>query len=339
MRAPLYPLVVCIVMAIATARAGQTELDTIWITDVNQNIGVGNYSDMNSCWSVQVPTGTADYFSVCFKVAPGIPNLPNVVDGLPVTGIAVSLCIPGGIVGVFPRIGVYYPTTPGGCTPDLNNRVIELLNVVVPGPVASDFIFFDTPEAMIAPGTPTVIAAIQLPPGDPGLVQIGGDSSSSISGSSYYSLNGYSTPGLPMTLADMGICIGQDNSTTTSCTVASRLPHGRLRVARGDAISGIGSDPGKGDRLLQHVLPGDTLRLSFFGPQPGDVFLLSPDDRDLPAELLPAGRVHHRARPRRRRSRSGASASPGPTSPARSTSRRSGATRAARHPRWASPIA
>src|SRR5262249_13627 len=29
------------------------------------------------------------------------------------------------------------------------------------------------------------------------------------------------------------------------------------------------------DRLTQHVVSGDTLRLAFFGPQPGDIFLLA----------------------------------------------------------------
>lgn len=270
------------------ARPGQTEADTIWITGVNQNISVGNYSDMNSCWTVQVPTGSSDFFSVCFKVAPGIPNLPNVVDGLPVTGIAVSLCIPAGAAGLFPRIGVYYPVAPGSCTPDLTNPVVELLNVLVPGPVPSSFIFFDTPEAFIAPGTSIVIAAVQLPPGDPAVIQIGGDASSSIAGTSFFSMDGYSTPAVPMLLADMGLSIGQDNSTTTSCAVALRAPHGRLRIARGNATSGAGSDEGKGDRLLQHVLPGDTLRLAFFGPQVGDIFLLAlMSPNCLPSLILP----------------------------------------------------
>src|SRR5262245_51760301 len=35
---------------ISVARAGDTEDNTIWITEVNQNILVGNYSDINGGW-------------------------------------------------------------------------------------------------------------------------------------------------------------------------------------------------------------------------------------------------------------------------------------------------
>jgi len=107
----------------ATAFAGGSEDDTIWITQINQNISVGNYSDVNSCWFVQLPTGSSDFFSLCFKVAPGIPNVSTVADGLPVTGIGLSMCLPGGIAGTLPRIGVYYPSSLSPCTPDLTNPV------------------------------------------------------------------------------------------------------------------------------------------------------------------------------------------------------------------------
>lgn len=264
-----------LVLAAATARAGDTENNTIWITEVNQNISVGNYSDINSCWVVQNPTGSSDFFAVCFKVVPGIGNTDDVADGLPVTGIGVSLCIPAGGAAFFPRIGVYPPAAPGFCTPDLTNPIVELLNVTVPGPVANEYIFFDTPEAFIPAGTPNVIAAIQLSPLSPPGAGIGGDSSPSVSGTSYFSLDGFSTPAILMGLADMGLSIGQDNTTTTSCTIPARLPHGRMRVARGDATSGFGTDPAKGDRLQQHIQAGESLRLSFFGPQPGDLFLLT----------------------------------------------------------------
>ncbi len=263
-----------ILLLSATVHASPCQDSVIWVTEVNQNIGAGNYADMNSCWVVQNPTGPSDFFSVCFKVVPGIPNTEDVAEGLPVTGMSVNLCIPGGVVGFFPRIGVYYPVSSSSCTPDLANPVIELLNVVIPGPLNNEFFFLDTAEALIAPGTSALIAAVQLPPGDAGQVRVGGDSSASTSGTSYFSMDAYSTAAIPFPTADMGINIGQDNSTTTSCTVASRLPHGRFRAARGDATSGFGIESMKGDRLLQHIQTGETLRLSFFGAQPGDVYLI-----------------------------------------------------------------
>ena len=70
---------------IAGARAGDTEDNTMWITQVYHN--PPNYSDINGGWVVSIPPNSGDYFAVCFPVVPGIGNTGDVADGLPITGI------------------------------------------------------------------------------------------------------------------------------------------------------------------------------------------------------------------------------------------------------------
>jgi hypothetical protein len=245
----------------------------IWTTQVNQNIGAGNYGDINTCWSLAVPGGSSDFVSVSYNVVSGIPNTTDLADGLPVTGLGASLCL-GNATYFIPRIGLYYPLPSSPNTPDLNNPVVELWFVTANGPSNGDFFFFDTNEFTIAPGTPRVIEAMQFPVGFDPTFQVGADASTSTSGTSYYSDSGFQTPPVPAAGVDIGLVVAQDNAVTTSCSVSARLPHGRLRVSRGNATSGIGNDPLKGDRLIQHVVGGDTLHLSFFGPQVGDVFIV-----------------------------------------------------------------
>lgn len=61
MRHALAPLVLATFAALL-ARAGHHENSTIWITDVNLDVTASppNYGDMNSCWSIQTPTGSSD---------------------------------------------------------------------------------------------------------------------------------------------------------------------------------------------------------------------------------------------------------------------------------------
>src|SRR5262245_18591602 len=104
-----------LLLSVSGARAGDTEDNTIWITDVNQVIP-GNYSDIDSGWLVEIPPGFDDYFAVCFNVALGLVNTEDVAEGMPITGIGVSIYMDPG-TEIIPRIGVYQPIFPGSCTP------------------------------------------------------------------------------------------------------------------------------------------------------------------------------------------------------------------------------
>src|SRR5262245_13517308 len=69
------------------------------------------------------------------------------------------------------------------------------------------------------------------------------------------------------TFLDMGINIGQDNTSTTSCKQADRKLHGRLRCQTLDAAGG-GRHVTQGDKLACTAWPGELhfpLSLAFFG--------------------------------------------------------------------------
>jgi hypothetical protein len=241
------------------AVAGNVGDSTIWVTDLKGAIDSG--------WVVSFPTGSSDFFSVAHNVVPGLGNSEDVVDGLPVTGIALSVN-DFGSTSTFPMVGVFYSNfvlDPSGMTPDLQQPISTVTNPVTGTPPLFAFVPIDLPEVAIAPGTSIVNAVVQEPPGDSGLLSIGGDDTDHASGNSTWSQDGYATPAIVFTFIDWGLNPGQDNLSTTSCTPADRLPNGRLRV------SGLPStEVGAGDHLTTTVSADSSVMLSFFGNQSGD---------------------------------------------------------------------
>jgi hypothetical protein len=246
--------------AVRITLAGDVEDSTIWVTDLQGAI--------DSAWVVASPTGSSDYFSVAHHVASGNPNGADLTEALPIVGVAVSVA-DFGSGRTFPSVGVYQPNLtldPTGLTPDLSAAIVEMLSPTNPAPPLFTFVPFETSEAGIPPGSTTAVAAVKLPPGDPGLLAVGADSNITPAGTSGFSTDGYTTPAMSLTFLDLGLNPGQDNLGGPSCKASDRVPNGRLRVSLGSG------NTGSGDRLSVSVVPGDELTLSFFGTMPGDRF-------------------------------------------------------------------
>src|SRR5262249_29403128 len=162
-----------------------------------------------------------------------IGNSEDLVDGLPINGVAVSVADFGSDLR-YPVVGVFYSNfglDPSGSTPDLSQPISSVLSPVTNASHVFEFVPVALPAAMIAPGTAVVNAVVGLPPGDSGLLGVGADSTRSPGGRSAFTYDGYATPAITLTFLDWGINPGQDNSSTSSCEPAARLPHGRLRVS------------------------------------------------------------------------------------------------------------
>src|SRR5262245_36727217 len=152
------------------ARGGHDGESTIWVTNVHGGI--------DSAWVVSVPGGSSDYFSSRYAVVPGTGNAEDVVDGLPITGIALSVA-DFGSNAKFPMVGVFYPNLavdPSGITPGLSRPISTVTSPSISAPNPLDFVPIDLPEAPIASGTTSVNTVVQLPVGDLGLLAVGADS-------------------------------------------------------------------------------------------------------------------------------------------------------------------
>jgi hypothetical protein len=255
MRTRLLVLASCFVLA-PVLRAGHDGESTIWVTRLK--------GEINGGWVVQFPTGSSDFFNVTHPVVAGSGNSESVVAGLPITGIGVAVTSFGGSQ-TFPIVGVYIANLgldPSGNTPDLSQPISTVMSPPIPSgwPI-------DLPEGSIPPGAAQVHPVVQLPPGDSGLLGVGASTTSSPSGGSGYTIDGYATPAITLSFLDFGLNPGQDNDTTTSCQPAARSPHGRLRI-QGEPSVQVGA----GDHLTTTVRGGDPITLAFFGNHSGDQF-------------------------------------------------------------------
>ncbi|MFO0980560.1 MAG: hypothetical protein U1E76_02245 [Planctomycetota bacterium] len=121
---------------------------------------------------------------------------------------------------------------------------------------------FNLSEGAIPGGQTKVHAVEQFPPGDSGL--LGLDAARSARARAPVSrTDGYATPALLISFLEYGLNPGQDNTSTTSCSSAARLPHGRLRATNNTQV-------GSGDHLTTRVKGGDSLQLAFYGSKSGD---------------------------------------------------------------------
>ncbi|MFO0982379.1 MAG: hypothetical protein U1E76_11690 [Planctomycetota bacterium] len=254
--------IVFLLLAGATAIAGGSADSTIW------SAAKGGLID--SGWIVSAPAGSEDYFDQTYMLAAGIDNSEDGVlaSGLAICGTAVSVA-DFGSGRTYPRVGVFLSNLAvdsTGETPDLANAVAEAASPPLGQPELYHFVAFDLGKGTIPGGVTRVHAVAQLPPGDPGLLGIGADSHSSGTTGGYagFTTDGYQTPSQDVSFLDFGLNPGQDNSTTTSCKPADRLPHGRLRG------SSWRQGVGEGDKLTLHLRAGARLDLAFFGTRAGD---------------------------------------------------------------------
>src|SRR5262245_22697164 len=221
-------------LVLAAAVIGKAQDSTLWSSRVSGPIDGG--------WVVTIPTGSSDYLSVAYTTS----RLWNVEGGVVSStmrfkGVGVSVA-DFGTTQTYPTVGVFRPNPvldPSGNTPDLASPIATSTDVYPGGLPMFAYQDFDTSRfaetsgsrSTIGSADKTVCAVVQLPPGDSGLLGVGVDTSAA-SGSSGFTQDGYATPAIPFTSHELGIAVGQDNSTTSSCRPSRRLPHGRLRCQK-----------------------------------------------------------------------------------------------------------
>src|SRR5262245_54220271 len=213
---------------VATNASAQLEQATIWSNRVP--------GDLDSAWVVTSPTGSSDYFTVTFATVAALnAEGATVSNALPVKGVAVST-VDLGTTETYPTVGVFRPNVtldPGGNTPDLTLPIATSAEPYAGGLPPFTYQDFDTTSEGSIPATDaTTLAVVQLPPGDSGLLAVGADSYIGAPGTSGFTQDGFVTAAVPFTALDLGLAIGQDNSATSSCKPADRVPHGRLRCQR-----------------------------------------------------------------------------------------------------------
>jgi hypothetical protein len=254
-----------IAMVAAASGMGQSENATIW-----SNLIKGK---PDSGWVVQIPTASSDYFSCGYDVVATLNvESATVSKSMPIRGVGVSVA-DFGTTQTYPTVGVFRPNVgldATGNTPDLSLPIATSSEAYAGGLGVFDYQDFDTSaQGTIPGGDATTLSVVQLPPGDSGLLGVGADSTTSSNHTSGFTTDGFATPSILATFLDFGMAIGQDNSTTNSCSPADRLPHGRLRCQRVTYF-----DVEAGDHLTTTLIGGDTLNLSFFGTRSGDKWRL-----------------------------------------------------------------
>lgn len=188
---------------------------------------------------------------------------------LPLKGVGVSVA-DFGTTATYPTVGIFSPAIvldPTGNTPDLALPITFSSAAITPGMPLFEYQHFPTvAQPLIPAADATSLAVIQFPPGDSGLLGVGGDQQTSSLGTSGYTTDGFTTPAVMPSFLDLGIAIGQDNNVPFFPCPA---PTGRLR-AQTLTSAGIMA----GDHLTTIVRGGDTLNLSFFGSKAGDKWRL-----------------------------------------------------------------
>lgn len=199
-------------------------------------------------WVVAIPSGSSDFFNVRFDGA-----------GRLVNGLSISVSDFGAATS-FPVVGIYGANTgldASGNTPDLSSPIATATNPAILGGPLFDYQFVQLSKAT----TPaTYHAVVQFPPGDSGLLGVGGDSDTARNAggecggpnpidSSGFTQDGYSTPAIASGFADFGL-----NPTLDPDNVAAQP---KLRVTRNNSDQ-------TGDFLNTVVRAGNDFGLALF---------------------------------------------------------------------------
>ncbi|MCI0659398.1 MAG: hypothetical protein L0170_20295, partial [Acidobacteria bacterium] len=159
---------------------------------------------IESGWVVAVPSGPSDFFNNNFGTCPALADIAFL-------SIAVLDFVTA--VPAYPTAGVSnaaLAVDPTGATPDIAGP--GLLALVAP---------FTFPSGTFATTSGLYVAApvfvpggllgsfvhgwVEFPPGDPGLLLVGADTSSLPALGSFFSLDGYVTPAVPFAVGNWGI--------------------------------------------------------------------------------------------------------------------------------------
>lgn len=178
--------------ACAAPGVGFTNCVTI-ITNPDPSFGICDDGTVESGWVVQIPSGSADYFSNNYGPKPGS------VNGL--VGLTIGV-LDFGAGTPYPSSGVS-PSNLGvdgtGNTPDLGSPFATVSPFTFPAGTFATTSGSYISHAISVPGgslgSGNVHAWVQFPPGDSGLLGVGGDTTNP-NGCSYFTLDGFSTPAI-----------------------------------------------------------------------------------------------------------------------------------------------
>src|SRR5262249_8571376 len=117
-------IIACSLAVTPLVFAGHEGDSTIWVTDLK--------GEIDSAWVPMFLGGPSDFFNTAHTVLPGLGNSEDLVDGLPITGIAVSVADFGTTLR-YPMVGVFYSNfglDPSGLTPDLSQPISSVTSPV-----------------------------------------------------------------------------------------------------------------------------------------------------------------------------------------------------------------
>lgn len=177
--------------ACASPGVGFTNCITV-VTSADPTFGVCDDGTVETGWVVQIPSGSSDYFNNNFGSGAGKNGI---------VGLTISCLDFGTTSGGFPTSGVSNANTvvdPSGNTPDIGAPLATVNPFTFPAGSFETTSGLYTSHAVAVPGGSlgsNVHGWVQFPPGDPGLLGVGGDTTQN-NGCSFFSLDGYSSPAI-----------------------------------------------------------------------------------------------------------------------------------------------
>ncbi|MEW6747045.1 MAG: hypothetical protein AB1486_30280 [Planctomycetota bacterium] len=205
---------------------------------------------LESAWVVQIPAGSSDFFNQCYEGC----------AGRPITGVTLGSADFGAATG-YPMAGLFdanFTLDPAGNTPDLASG---RSTGPIPGGGGVFHWVYAPFDATYVPVNEPQHVVVQFPPGDPGLLAIGADTSEPAEVFNGWSFDGYQTPANGFDF---------DFALNLNIDVIAELQgqnDGCLRLTNG-------SDEMTGDFTELTVQAGDPLGFVFFAGSPGTLWLL-----------------------------------------------------------------
>jgi hypothetical protein len=173
------------------------EITIITTPDPGCNWGIRDDGLYEAGYVVSIPSGSSDYFNVNYNCLTS-PGVSNILD------MKVAVMDFGSTASAYPTTGVFdtnYTVDPSGLTPDLSIGYQVAPFTYPPGTFASTSGLmitrtFATPIAYGVFPTDDIHSVIQFPPGDSGLLGVGGDTvNTNPDWYNAWTLDGYTTPG------------------------------------------------------------------------------------------------------------------------------------------------
>jgi hypothetical protein len=162
------------------------------ITGTDPSFGIVDDGTVETGWVVQIPAGSSDYFN---------NNFGNGVGKNGIVALTVSVLDFGTTAAGYPTSGVSNANLgvdASGNTPDIGSPLATINPYTFPaGSFETTSGLYTSHAVSVAGGSlsANVHGWVQFPPGDPGLLGVGGDTTSA-NGRSFFTLDGYSSPAI-----------------------------------------------------------------------------------------------------------------------------------------------